>query len=340
MTRSGMMLFAVLSAGLAFARDAPPPPQQVADIAAYPATPVVFPNGVSGVPAIPFLILDGFRPLTLDLYQPMSRAKAAPLVVFIHGGGWVGGDSRRIGPFFLGALAALAARGYVVAAVNYRLSGEARFPAQLEDVQAGIRFLREHAGDYGIDPSRVVAWGVSAGGHLAALAGVSCHASHPSERATTGAAEPAAGAAASDCVQGAVAWYAPFDMATIADQARAAGALSRDAAGAPEWLLLGCAGARCRPDQIRLASPAALVARNTPPMLLIAGDADTTVPYRQTTEMAARLEAAGIVHEVMIMPGLNHSLVGTTPQATREANGIALAATFRFINRTVGEQEP
>ena len=141
------------------------PPAQVTPIDPYPAREVAFPGGVRGLPSIAFRTLDGYRPLLLDLYLPPWRARSPEerprLVVFIHGGGWLGGDARNSGPLFLGALVALAARGYAVAAVNYRLSGEARFPAQSEDIGAALAYLRDRAGALDIDAGRAVAWGVS-----------------------------------------------------------------------------------------------------------------------------------------------------------------------------------
>jgi hypothetical protein len=106
-----------------------------------------------------------------------------PLVLCIHGGGWMGGDSHRNGPFvdFPGVLASLSARGYVVASIEYRLSSEAQFHAQAQDVKAAIGFFRLNALKYGIDPARAAAWGLSAGGHLAGLDPVSCKALEPME---------------------------------------------------------------------------------------------------------------------------------------------------------------
>ena len=299
----------------------------------YPAN-GVFPNGVKGVPGVVYSTQTGYRPLTLDLYLPPKTVKRPaagfPLVIMIHGGAWMGDDSRHIGVFvdFPRVLAALAARGYVVASVEYRLSSEAIFPAQIQDVKAAIRFLRTNAAEYGIDPARAIAWGTSAGGHLAALAAVSCGVQ---------ALEPAGAAAAnvSDCVQGSVAWFGVFDMATIAAQAKQDGAFSRDVADTPEWRLLGCVAGACSKEQMDAASPVSYVSAKTPPMLLIVGDADKTVPFHQTLEMEQKLKAAGVEHELMVIPGVGHMFVGKTLLQTRDANLAALEATFRFIDKTM-----
>jgi acetyl esterase/lipase len=300
---------------------------------------VTFPNGVKGVPRVVYSVQSGYRPLTLDLYLPPKTMRRPgtgfPLVLVIHGGGWIFGDPRHNGKFvdFTGVLASLAGRGYVVASVEYRLSGEAIFPAQIQDVKTAIRFLRTKAADYGIDPARAITWGWSAGGHLAALAAVSCGV-QKLEPVQSGPANSAVGSAAtvSDCVQGSVAWFGVFDMATIGEQAKQDGAFSRDVADTPEWRLLGCFASECKTGQISAASPVTYVDAKTPPMLLIVGDADKLVPYHQTLEMDRRLEAAGVTHQLMVIPGVDHMFEGKTLPQTRNANLAALEATFRFID--------
>jgi hypothetical protein len=129
---------------------------------------LAFPDGVAAQFDVTYQILQGFRPLTLDLYQPRPRGYPLPLLVFVHGGT----DTRHAAAIedFPAALADLAAQGYVVASVNYRLSGEARFPAALQDVKSAIRWLRARGNEYNIDTTRVAVWGFSGGAHLAALA--------------------------------------------------------------------------------------------------------------------------------------------------------------------------
>src|SRR5262249_45362498 len=158
----------------------PQPTPQIAEQATgidrYPTHQVSFANGVRGLPDVVYWNRLGYRPLTLDLYLPPASLKQPetgfPLVVQIHGGGWLRGDKRFTAPFvdWPGVLASLASKGYVVASINYRLSSEATFPAQAQDVKSAIRWLRVNAATYSIDPARVAAWGASAGGHLPALA--------------------------------------------------------------------------------------------------------------------------------------------------------------------------
>ncbi|MEO7102742.1 MAG: alpha/beta hydrolase [Gemmatimonadaceae bacterium] len=318
----------------------------------YPAHSVTFANGVKGIPDVVYDTPDGYRPLTLDLYLPpdSERRPAAgfPLVIYIHGGGWLAGNSRHATPFvdFSGVLASLAARGYVVASINYRLSGAARFPAQIQDTKSAIRWLGTNASKWGIDPKRSLAWGVSAGGHLAALAAVSCGQNTLEPQRFRKSVVPDAnnnvGTASdvSDCVQGAVAWYGVFDMSTITAQAKLDGAMSRADRTGPEWELLGCFGDQeCTPAQLAAASPVTYVNRTSPPMLLIVGSADKVVPREQTLEMSRRLDSAGVKHELIEIPEANHSLIGTTPQLTRDANLKALSATFSFIDKTIGKPD-
>src|SRR5512139_498676 len=150
--------------------------------------------------SLTYSTLRGYRPLRLDLYRQPAVKTAQPLVMFIHGGAWSFANPR-VGAAFRNfplILAALAERGYVVASIEYRLSGEARFPAQSEDVATALRYLRSNAARLGIDPARIALWGMSAGAHLGAMNAVTC--------------QPA------DCAQGFVGWFGVYDLqALVAD---------------------------------------------------------------------------------------------------------------------------
>jgi acetyl esterase/lipase len=173
------------------------------------------------------------------------------------------------------------------------------------------------------------------------LAAVSCNAQALEPEQTIKSAAPDTRADTigsskiSDCVQGGVTWYGVFDIATIAAQARQDKAMSRDVPDAPEWRMLGCSARQCKEGQIAAASPVTYVDAKDPPMLLIVGTEDTTVPYHQTLEMAERLKAAGVPHELMVIPSVDHVFIGETAEQTREANLKALDATFRFIDETM-----
>jgi acetyl esterase/lipase len=298
----------------------------------YPARRMEFPGGVISYADVTYALIPGFRPLTLDVYlAPRSRvaAKSVPLVLYIHGGGWTNGHSRQSGAFddWPRVLASLAARGYVVASLNYRLSAEAAFPAAIQDVKSAIRFLRAHATEYGIDPSRAIVWGGSAGGHLAALAATTCGVKEL-EPASPAQASPESAALAqqSDCVQGAVTWYGIFDLATMAGPTPGA---------APPVIakFLGCSGA-CPADKLQSASPSHFIKADMPPFLLIHGAADKTVDPQQSTRFRDAVSAAGGSISLTMIPNVDHSFIGQNAEATRDASLLALKRTFEFIDAT------
>jgi acetyl esterase/lipase len=234
----------------------------------------------------------GFRPLLLDLYLPAAGPDPAPLVVFLHGGGWLRGDRAMVGPGFAawrpGPLARLAADGFAVASVDYRLSGEARFPAQLEDVSAAVEWLTGQAGEYGFDAGRIVLWGESAGAHLAALLGLR---------------------SAGSRVRGVVDWYGPADLIALDEQVGAAGALSKDPLDSREARLLGAPVADM-PELARAASPLSHVRAGAPPFLIAHGTADRMVPFAQSEALAAALAEAGANVRFEAVEGSDHMWIG------------------------------
>lgn len=282
----------------------------------YPQVPVAFPGGVRGYRDVVYQTVPGFRPAVVDIYVP-STPGPHPLVLYIHGGGWIAGHTRHSGAFsdWPKVLASLAAEGFTVASLEYRLSGEARFPAQLQDANAALRFLRAHAAQYRIDPRRVGVWGGSAGGHLAALTAVTC-------RNVT--LDPAA--AGDGCVQAAVTWYGVYDFAGMSATP------DGNAAGAK---LLGCDGP-CPVEKNRLVSPVSYIDAKDPPFLLIHGDEDKTVPVDQSHLGEAALKAAGVPVQAFYIPGVDHSFIGRTPAETHAASMKAINATFDFLHARLG----
>ncbi|MGH6693953.1 alpha/beta fold hydrolase [Sphingopyxis sp.] len=292
----------------------------------FPQAEVAFPGDVVAYPQVEISNLDGFRPARMDIYAPRDRSKMRPAILWVHGGGWSRGDARTSGAYanWPAVLASLAARGFIVASLDYRLSGEARFPAQIQDVKAAIRHLRMQGGALGIDTSRVYLWGGSAGGHLASLAAVTCGAAEYDPQPSTGrlsrsqinALKGAKAPPVDDCVQGAALWYGVFDLEHVP---------SVDVAG-----LLGCDPAACR-GIARAASPLYRIGKKAPPMLLIHGTKDETVDVSQSKAMAAALQGAGAKAELLLIPDVDHGLTGSTPDITREANLLALGRTFAFF---------
>jgi acetyl esterase/lipase len=208
----------------------------------------------------------GDRPLQLDLYQPSGDAKG--VIVWVHGGAWRSGS--RAHP----ALAGMTAHGWVVASVDYRLSPEAPFPAQSHDIKAAIRYLRAHATELGIPPQPVVISGSSAGGHLAAIVGVTNH-SIPHEGTVGGHLDQ------DSSVQAIVDLYGASNLTTILRQSTPHGLSVREPA-----LALFIGG---HPDDVpelaRLASPVFHVDAEDPPLYLSHGDQDPQMPINQAHEL-------------------------------------------------------
>jgi acetyl esterase/lipase len=232
----------------------------------------------------------GGRPLRLDLYLPQTDDGALPLIVWIHGGGWQAGDKSQCRP----ALAMLQ-RGYAVASIEYRLSGEATFPAQIEDCKAAVRWLRGNAARLGIDPAKMAAWGSSAGGHLAALLGTSGDVADLEGRVGEHLDQ-------SSRVQAVCDYYGPTDLIQFVGTRgyeRHASPMS------PESKLLGGAVLEDRPRAER-ANPIAYVSADDPPFLIVHGDADPVVPLNQSELLDAALRKAGVETTLIVLRGALH----------------------------------
>jgi acetyl esterase/lipase len=314
---AAFMLGAVCAPALAKDRDFPVAEKPVLDDR-YPVHVTRWPGGVSSLADVTYSTIPGYRPMVVDIYMPAKRGGAKPLVLYIHGGGWVGGHTRHAGAMgdFPAALAKLAGEGFVVASLEYRLADEARFPAALQDARAALRYLKGNAGRFGIDPARSGVWGGSAGGHLSALAALSCGVSGLDPAGTK--ADPG-----SECVQAAVIWYGVFDFAALA-AGRPGGT---DPAGGR---LLGCQV--CTAENYAPASPVTYIDAKDPPMLLIHGEGDRTVPVAQSRIAEARLRAAAVPVESIYIPGVDHSFIGATAAETRTATLRAVNATFDFFH--------
>jgi acetyl esterase/lipase len=289
---------------------------------------VAFADGVRGYPDVPYQTLAGYRPMKLDLFLPPARFNSAgprPWVVYIHGGGWVGGGPRRSAAYqdWPKVLASLAARGYVVTTVSYRFANEAPFPAAIQDVKAAIRWLKANAAKYNLDPDRGMTWGQSAGGHLAALAAVTC--------GVTALSPPVPGAdAQDDCVRGAVAWFGIYDFSKQSPN-------GPDGKPGPQSLFLGCGPSACTSEQFDRASPVSYVDAKDPPIFLMHGDKDQTVPLAQSQQFEAALKAAGVPTRLVVVPGVGHSWIGPTLEATQAASRQALVQSVEFIEATIGD---
>lgn len=263
-----------------------------------------------------YATVPGFRRLRLDLYAPATASAALPLVVFLHGGGWKLGSPRAGGAFrsFPDVLAWFASRGYVVASIEYRLSGEATFPAPLRDLEAALGYLRANAASLHVDPARIGLWGMSAGAYLSALEAVGCNAPVASAVAMHGAP--------GSCVRALVGWFGVYDLANTNHPADYEGSIRA---------LLGCGTAPCTTEALAAASPINYVAAGDPPTLLVHG-ANDPLPAAESVQFADRLRRSGVPVELLIVPGVSHGLVGPTLDSTSEANRGALMATAEFLD--------
>ena len=219
----------------------------------------------------------------LDLYLPEKAEGRLPLVVWIHGGAWWAGSKEGC------PAVPLAAKGYAVASVNYRLSQHAVFPAQIEDCKAAIRWLRANAAKYHLDPDHIGVWGASAGGHLVAMLG------------TTGGAKDLEGSGGnldqSSRVQCVVDWFGPSDLLTMGG--------GHDNPGSPESRLIG-GPVQENKEKARKASPLSYVSKDSAPFLIMHGDKDNVVPPTQSKVLAEALKKAGVEVKLVVVEGNGH----------------------------------
>ena len=232
---------------------------------------------------------------TLDLLLPKNResGERLPLVVFIHGGGWRHGDKAS----GVGKLTPLVSSGeFAGATINYRLTDEARWPAQIYDCKAALRFLRGRADEFGIDPAKIAVWGSSAGGHLASLLG------------TSGGVKKLEGNLGdhddeSSRVSCVVNFFGPQDFLTMIRQKST---IPRGkGSDYPEALLLGGAVPKRR-KIARQASPVTWVSNDDPPFLTAHGTEDRIVPFPQAEEIHAALRKAHVESHLIRMVGAGH----------------------------------
>jgi acetyl esterase/lipase len=279
-------------------------------VVADPTKPVVqppfLPEGVRLERDLAY-IPDGDEAQRLDLYLPVQApGEPLPLIVHIHGGGWMGGNK------YPCPVAGMVLRGYVVASVEYRFSQKAKFPAQIQDCQAAIRWLRANAAKYQIDPGKVGVVGGSAGGHLSALVG------------TAGGAEvfPAIGGNddQSDRVQAVCDIFGPADFTTVVKQAaedsKVKNIFTFNSPKDPYSQLIGVPLETT--EKSRAVSPVTFISADDPPVLILHGTHDTLVPYAQSVQFADALKAQGTPVWLQTLPGAGHGGPAfTKPQITK-----------------------
>ena len=239
----------------------------------------------------------------LDLYLPARTGTAVPLVILIHGGAFVGGDKGDDAE----QAEALRGKGFAVASLNYRLSGEAQFPAGVRDVKAAVRWLRAHAASHGLHPDRFAAWGTSAGGYLATMLGVTGDQRTTLDDASLGNAK------VSSAVQLVVDLYGPGDFLSMDAQAADPGGCAdgpqvHDAGDSPESQWLG-APVQSVPALAATSNPMRYLAKaaHLPPFVVAHGNRDCLVPYGQSLQLVAALKKAGASVSFTLVDGAGHS---------------------------------
>ena len=276
------LLFTSLIVGAAFAQKAAPKSQPTK----------LSPEVTGALEAHPALVYAryGEREMQLDLWKPKAATAPLPAIVCIHGGGWYKGER--------GSMAnlaqALAARGFVTATISYRLSGEAKFPAAIQDCKAAVRYLRANAEKLGIDARAIGVTGLSAGGHLAALL------------STSGGVKGLEGAGGhadqSSAVQACVAMGAQSDL-----ESPRIGELSGKQDDPFYRTFLGDSQAAI-PQTYALASPRHHLDKSDPPLLFMTGELDDA--STRADETRADLVRLGIATDLVLIPKAPHAFLG------------------------------
>ncbi len=249
---------------------------------------------------------------TLDIYVPNStNTRPKPLAIYVHGGslevGLSSGDKSDLKPVFLNALAAA---GYVVASINYRLAPQYKYPAQIEDVKCAVRYLRSNAQTYGINGSEIFAFGDSSGGQLVSLA------------ALTGS-------------------YAPFNIGPYSNQPSGITAAA-DLFGETNLTELGVASSNVQQiygneSNLSLASPINFVSANSSPILIIQGVYDTNVPESQSVQFYDALHADGAQTQLILVQNAGHELVQVGSQSISPSVATIAEDMVGFFDNYTGD---
>lgn len=247
-------------------------------------------------------------PVKMDLYFPAVLQEAAPALLYIHGGGWIGGD--RNNSLGLEDMPALTAAGYLVANVDYRRSVKYPFPAMVADVKCAVRFLRAHAAELHIDPDRIGAWGSSAGGHIVSLLGLvdssmGWDAGEYSEQSSR--------------IQAVVDIFGPTDLTDPEYQRK----FERKG-----YLLFDVMEPSL--EMLAWASPITYVSADDPPFLIIHGDSDNVVKLEQSQLLYERLLSFGVPAQLLIVQHAGHNFVSVGEEMMPSREDITLLILHFF----------
>lgn len=247
----------------------------------------LFPQGTVLHGNVPFND-DTLKKHLLDIYLPANTQGKIPLVVLIHGGGWIGNDKTADIGYMGNTVSALINNGIAIASINYRWATEAQFPAQIQDCNQALIFLVKNADKYQLDKSRIAIMGFSAGGHLASLQGLANN--------NNVAGFFMNNKAQKFNIKAVVDYYGPSELTSLA---------SSEDPKAPEGLLIG-ASPVARPDLAAIASPVTYIDKNDPPFLIFHGEKDNIVTNRQSKLLSGWLTAKGVKNELIIVKDAPH----------------------------------
>ena len=224
----------------------------------------------------------------LDIYLPPNAKGKVPLIVFVHGGGWIGNDKYADIGYMKNTVAEIINSGYALASIDYRFATQAIFPAQIQDCNRAVSFLYDNAEKYGFDTERFALMGFSAGGHLASLQGLSNY-NQVDDFYMPGTSRDFSFKAVVD-------FYGPSELILFP---------GANDPKSPEALLIGATPLN-RPDLAKTASPTNYVDENDPPFLIIHGEKDDLVSPRQSQLLSSWLTVKGVENELIMVKDAPH----------------------------------
>lgn len=231
---------------------------------------------------------DTLRKHLLDIYLPANPNKKLPLVIFIHGGGWLVNDKYADIGYMRKTVAEIINSGFALASIDYRFATQAVFPAQLQDCNRAISFLFDNADKYGLDKKQFALMGFSAGGHLASMVGLS--------KNNNIDAFFMPGTSRSFNIKAVIDFYGPAELILFP---------GNNDPKSPESMLIGAAPLT-RPDLAKAASPVTYVDKDDPPFLIIHGEKDDMVSPKQSQLLSAWLNVAGVKNELIMVKDAPH----------------------------------
>ncbi len=276
MNKISIILLLLLTTGFTYAQ--PPTPSQIQS--RMPKGTIIHGN-------IPYNN-DTLKKHLLDIYLPADAKGKLPLIVFIHGGGWIGNDKYADMGYMPNTINAMLENGFAIASIDYRFAMDAVFPAILQDCNKAVSFLYDNAAKYNLDKSRIAIMGFSAGGHLASLLGLA------NNNKVSNFYMPNSTKAFK--IKAVVDFYGPSELIMLPNA---------DDAKSPEGILLGAAPL-ARPDLAKAASPVTYVDKKDPPFLIIHGEKDNIVSNKQSKLLKAWLDTEGVQNELIIVKDAPH----------------------------------